>query len=91
MHYKDWFWLRDEIASYVHRDPAGTHYTDAELRTAIKRQSWGAGPQAEPVSQVARDEAYASMFRPVCEETGPVLTIIDGRITRTAQIPTYSD
>lgn len=90
-HYNEWFWLRDEIAGYVNNHPAGTVYTEAELRAAIKRTQWGRGASALPVTQESIDAAYSSMFVPVAEEKKPVLMVIDSLITRTDQRPTYSD
>lgn len=90
-HPKEWFWLRDELACHIEKDPEGSTYTEQQIMAASTIKSWGAGSRLRPVSVEARAKAYSSLFAPLADERHPVLELVSGIITRTAQRPTYSD
>jgi len=80
-HCKEWFWTRDDMASFIHKHQAGMFYTEQEILSECKRN----------VTDEEKREAYLTLFVPVAEESIPLLEIVNGVIIRTSQRPSYSD
>lgn len=79
------FWkVRDAWADYLRDHPLWREYTKTELWEVLKAEGL-ASYRAEAA------EAFPTLFKPICEENGPVLLMFEGRILRTKERPTFSD